>query len=464
VVHCHRAIEVDMGPAAQGFSFDLDGNLTEDGTYQYAWDAENRLVLVEPASSPANGDKKLEFAYDYMGRRVQKKVYTHNGSQWNLTLERRFVWADWLMLLELDGNNAVAAKYTWGLDLAGQNGLVNDIESAGGIGGLLAVHDPEDDPTPDKNYVYFYDANGNVGQLVAWASGYGGATGYEWHADRLVARYEYDPYGGELVATGDYAADNPFRFSTKYFDAETALGYWGYRYYSPRLGRWLSRDPAEEEGGANVYAYLQNQPCASVDPLGLQEWRFKRRNRLSQRLCDPRFGWIVVSGGDLADRLEFGHWQSAGREGLNPVFYRERRHYKHVRGPSAGCGQALSGAISVTFSRSVTVTVSSSVQVGLWEGASITTGRSTSVTTGMSITVSVNVSGGPEKCYEWKSYGLLEWVDVYKHKAPPGTVAVNPAVDPNTGHPLLGRYVGGGYSGRIGALVCKRCCGDSGGE
>jgi RHS repeat-associated protein len=41
-------------------------------------------------------------------------------------------------------------------------------------------------------------------------------------------------------------AVNRFRFSTKAFDDATGFGYWGYRWYSPRLGRWLSRDPIGE--------------------------------------------------------------------------------------------------------------------------------------------------------------------------------------------------------------------------
>ena len=36
------------------------------------------------------------------------------------------------------------------------------------------------------------------------------------------------------------------RFSTKYYDAEADLYYYGYRYYSPSLGRWISRDPIKE--------------------------------------------------------------------------------------------------------------------------------------------------------------------------------------------------------------------------
>jgi len=61
----------------------------------------------------------------------------------------------------------------------------------------------------------------------------------------VVAQYEYGPFAEPLRATGPLAADNPFRFSTKYTDLETGLIYYGYRYYSPSLGRWLSRDPVE---------------------------------------------------------------------------------------------------------------------------------------------------------------------------------------------------------------------------
>ena len=103
-----------------------------------------------------------------------------------------------------------------------------------------------------------------------------------WNADGVMkARYEYDPYGnlagpdtnGDGVfnsadAPGPYASRNPFRFSTKSFDDETGFGYWGYRYYWPKLGRWLSRDPIGELGGVNLYAYIQNTPATAMDPLG----------------------------------------------------------------------------------------------------------------------------------------------------------------------------------------------------
>ena len=47
------------------------------------------------------------------------------------------------------------------------------------------------------------------------------------------------------------------------------LYYYGKRYYSPAWRRWLTRDPIGEEGGANLYCYLENAPIALYDAVGL---------------------------------------------------------------------------------------------------------------------------------------------------------------------------------------------------
>ncbi len=130
-------------------------------------------------------------------------------------------------------DNAVVKKYTWGLDLAGLNGAGDwlaagggvpvPISGAGGIGGLLALEDPGDpnDPNDNLNYVYLYDANGNVGQLIDWAHDPDDPNG------AIVARYEYDPYGNITAQAGPYADENPFRWSTQHSDADTSHGQWG---------------------------------------------------------------------------------------------------------------------------------------------------------------------------------------------------------------------------------------------
>ena len=58
-----------------------------------------------------------------MGRRVERKVSEHNGASWSVTDRRRFVYSDWVVVLELDASDpndvTILRKYTWGLARAG---------------------------------------------------------------------------------------------------------------------------------------------------------------------------------------------------------------------------------------------------------------------------------------------------------------------------------------------------------
>jgi YD repeat-containing protein len=119
-------------------TYDDDGNLTSiittGATKVYKYNAENRLIAVEP-STPINGDKKVEFVYDYMGRRVQKKIYSYESSVYSLQSIHLFLYDGWNMVQEMDGTGFVQKSYVWGLDLS------QTLQAAGGIGGLLAVVD-----------------------------------------------------------------------------------------------------------------------------------------------------------------------------------------------------------------------------------------------------------------------------------------------------------------------------------
>lgn len=262
-------------------------------TQTYTWDGENRLTCVEPTpgTTIAEGAQRLSFRYDYLGRRLWKQVEAYQSGNWVVTDTRKFIWDSWRMLAELRviGEQDVREwTYTWGLDLAGQAGQVNSLEGAGTIGGLLAAHYlPGSAGNDDLSLAVCYDGNGNVTQLVNWKHPAIDVAG------ALIAKYEYDPYGNITAATGDYAAANPFRFSTKYWDDETGLGYWGYRYYNPALGRWISRDPVAELGFAvtralqrtqnphlsvteygdegNLFSYIDDEPMGHYDPLGLSK-------------------------------------------------------------------------------------------------------------------------------------------------------------------------------------------------
>ena len=57
------------------------------------------------------------------------------------------------------------------------------------------------------------------------------------------------------------------------------LVYYNYRYYSPRMGRWINRDPIEEEGGVNLYAMAKNNLIKTTDQLGMVPLGAKLWNR-----------------------------------------------------------------------------------------------------------------------------------------------------------------------------------------
>jgi RHS repeat-associated protein len=78
----------------------------------------------------------------------------------------------------------------------------------------------------------------------------------------------HDPFGDTLRSTGLRASANPWRFSTKYTDQESGWLYYGYRYYAPKLGRWVSRDPGEERRGLNLLAFTGNDTVRRWDVLG----------------------------------------------------------------------------------------------------------------------------------------------------------------------------------------------------
>jgi hypothetical protein len=179
-------------------NYDDDGNILTDAALTYTWNAENRLIAVEPSTLLVEGEKKLEFVYDYMGRRVEKKVFTHFFGDYSLSETTKYLYDGWNLIAELNENGTTKAAYIWGLDLS------QSLQGAGGIGGLLA----RVDPAADKTHLYLYDGNGNIERLVDSADG------------SLAAVYKYDPYGNMISQAGGYAEVNPFRFSTKYFDGE----------------------------------------------------------------------------------------------------------------------------------------------------------------------------------------------------------------------------------------------------
>jgi RHS repeat-associated protein len=239
----------------QTFEYDLDGNLTFDGVWNYVWDAENRLIRQTTAAGAVTAGLRniaLEYRYDYLGRRVQKLVIDATANR--LIYGRRFLYDGWNLIAEYALNAQLSAPtlvstYTWGLDIA------RTFADAGGVGALLQITDH----TSARSFVPAYDGNGNIVALLNASSG------------ELAAAYEYSPFGEPIRAQSLDSAtvEQPFRFSTKYTDSETGLVYYGRRYYSPSQGRFVGRDPIGEKGGKHLYGFCENNGVNRWDLLGM---------------------------------------------------------------------------------------------------------------------------------------------------------------------------------------------------
>ena len=82
----------------------------------------------------------------------------------------------------------------------------------------------------------------------------------------LSKYYGYAPFGAVSSSSG---TNQPFQWSSEVYDSELDLVYYNYRHYSPSLGRFLSRDPIEEQGGLNLYSFVRNSSAWKWDVLGL---------------------------------------------------------------------------------------------------------------------------------------------------------------------------------------------------
>ena len=130
----------------------------------------------------------------------------------------------------------------------GNNIMTTNLTRTGNIGGILAR------TSSSGSVFYGYDGGGNVVTLTN-------------RNDAVVGSYTYDAWGNTVASSGNAASENPYRFSTK--EQIGALYSYGLRFYSPGIGRWINRDPIGEDGGANLYGFVSNNPVNAVDEYGL---------------------------------------------------------------------------------------------------------------------------------------------------------------------------------------------------
>lgn len=250
----------EIDPTNGTFAYDDDGNTTSDGAWTYEYDANNRLKRMH------NSTYNLLFKYDYMGRRVKKESTTGG-----VTATTKFLYNGMELLAELNASGNVTKSFHWGPDMSGAQG------GAGGAEGLVYQHDW----TTGKGYYPAYDLSGNLVGLLdtvgAWKA---------WYA--------YDAFGNlHANSGGDYETENPIRYSTQYTDKESGLVYYGFRFYDPSKGRFLTRDPIGEAGGLNLYRFVGNNPVNAVDRLGLMPTERSQSERHLLKLHEEygREGW-----------------------------------------------------------------------------------------------------------------------------------------------------------------------------
>jgi RHS repeat-associated protein len=93
---------------------------------------------------------------------------------------------------------------------------------------------------------------------------------------QVVARFDYEPFGGEVGRNGSAGDGLRQRFTGKERDGESGLDYFGARYFLGAQGRFTSPDPLSASRKAsnpqtwNRYTYALKNPLKFVDPDGLE--------------------------------------------------------------------------------------------------------------------------------------------------------------------------------------------------
>lgn len=214
--------------------------VTNDGFNSYEYDLNGNLKKI-------SGQKEVVFEYDAWDRLVRCHVnnevfrYIYDGKNRRVS--------------KIKGNDHENYFYfdQSEIGFADESGIIRQLRVIGNgkgaeIGSAIALE------IEGEKYVPIHDYQGNVAILVSLSTG------------EVEETYRYTSFGEEKVAN-DFV--NPWRFSSKRIDLETGFINFGYRYYSPNLGKWISTDPLGDKDGPNLYAYVKNNPLTNFDIYGL---------------------------------------------------------------------------------------------------------------------------------------------------------------------------------------------------
>lgn len=214
--------------ASSTLTWDANGNMTSDGTNTYKWDAENRLIEIDYPGANNNS----QFLYDGQFRNT-KIVETVSGS---VTSTKQFVWSENRRREERDGSSNLTSRFfIWGQATSGTS---------------------------------YYYSKPHLGSISEMTDG----TGV------IQAQYSFDAYGRATKIKGNLDAD--FQYAGYYYHQSSKFSLAVYRAYAASFGKWINRDPIEEAGGMNLYAYVLNSPIQYLDSNGTVYEPWKDCNRV----------------------------------------------------------------------------------------------------------------------------------------------------------------------------------------